>query len=134
MAQATTDEGWEFHAPVCDSGVPEEQLQRHVEKLHGLLSSGCGDAGTRSRVLTVLADLHCAQAEYGKALELLHLLESEYEGGLFRERVAFTVAVCLERQGDSSQARERYRALLSEFPDSRWGADARAALGMLGPG
>ncbi|MBI5409288.1 MAG: tetratricopeptide repeat protein [Nitrospirae bacterium] len=97
-------------------------------KQYSLFVDKFGNAsGISPIVYQKLASAYFKTGKNDKALETLGKL-AKVNSGIFKDTALLMEARHYESAGDAAKAQEKYKALVTEFPNSPWGAEANAKL------
>lgn len=111
------------------SGHPEPQSPySQIERIEQLLSPGCVSGEAHAELLLRLGDLRCGVGDYKGAITTLSSLKEWYPEYVHADWALLTLAVALERDGQTEAASAEYRSFIDTFPASPLVSDAEVAI------
>ena len=86
----------------------------------------------RKEAFMTIADIHFKRFEYRKAVKAYTSLYGEYSTSDEGIQAYFNAAVCHEKMGNEKKAREIYKSIMEDHPDSQQASMARTQIELLG--
>lgn len=86
----------------------------------------------RKEAYMTIADIHFKRFEYRKAVKAFTSLYGEYSTSDEGIQAYFNAAVCHEKMGNEKKAREIYKNIMEDHPDSQQASMARTQIELLG--